>query len=186
MKLPWNDPHSNKFATTIGLITSVGPIGQNIMACEWTHHISYDPGLIAISLGPDKATVKNIRESEEFGVNLCANDQSILSSIAGGYSGYNYDKIGILKELGFEFYNADKITTLMIKDASLNIECKLFREITFGDHIMFVGEAINAIYNQEKPSLIYNDGKYWSLQALTKPSQEERERMLKIVEKYKK
>jgi hypothetical protein len=33
-------------------------------------------------------------------------DQSILSSIAGGYSGNDYDKISALKELGFEFYNA--------------------------------------------------------------------------------
>lgn len=41
MELPWNDPRSNKFATTIGLITSDGPYGPNIMACEWTHHLSY-------------------------------------------------------------------------------------------------------------------------------------------------
>ena len=61
MKLPWNDPKSDKFATTIGLITSDGPLGPNIMACEWTHHLSYDPGLIAISLGFTKATVENIR-----------------------------------------------------------------------------------------------------------------------------
>lgn len=186
MKLPWNDPLSNKFATTIGLITSTGPVGQNIMACEWTHHISYDPGLISISLGFSKATVKNIRESKEFGVNLCATDQSILSSIAGGYSGINYDKIGALKELGFQFYDASKINTLMVKGASLNVECKLFQEVTFGDHIMFVGEAINAAYNPEKQSLIYHDGKYWSLQTLVKPGQEERELMLKILERYRK
>ncbi len=186
MKLPWNDPHSNKFATTIGLITSKGSLGQNIMACEWTHHISYDPGLIAISLGPSKATVKNIRTSKEFGVNICSTDQSILSSIAGGYSGYHYNKIGILEELGFQFYNAIEINTLMVKGASLNVECKLFSEVAFGDHIMFVGEALNASYSQEKQSLIYHDGKYWSMQSLLKPSQEERERILKIVEKYKK
>ena len=32
MELPWNDPRSNKFATTIGLITSSGSSGPNIMA----------------------------------------------------------------------------------------------------------------------------------------------------------
>ena len=49
MELPWNDPRTNKFATSIGLITSDGPLGANIMACEWTHHLSYNPGLIAVS-----------------------------------------------------------------------------------------------------------------------------------------
>jgi flavin reductase (DIM6/NTAB) family NADH-FMN oxidoreductase RutF len=186
MKLPWNDPRSNKFATSIGLITSNGPHGHNIMACEWTHHLSYDPGLVAVSIGPTKTTVENIRTSKEFGVNLCANDQSILSSVAGGYSGGKYDKIGALKELGFQFYDANKIKTLMVKKASLNMECKLFQEITFGDHIMFIGEALDAIHNPEKQSLIYHDGKYWSLQSLTKINQDERERIRKVVENYRK
>ena len=87
MKLPLNDPRSNKFATTIGLITSNGQYGPNIMACECTHHPSYDPGLIAVSLDLTKATVENIRTSKEFGVNLCASDQSVLSSVAEGFSG---------------------------------------------------------------------------------------------------
>jgi len=186
MKLAWNDPRSNKFATTIGLITSNGPNELNIMACEWTHHLSYDPGLIAISLGPTKATVENIRKSKEFGVNLCANDQSILSSVAGEYSGSKYNKIEALKELGFQFYDANKINTIMVKEASLNVECKLFQEITFGDHIMFIGEVLKAIHNPEKQSLIYHDGKYWSVQSSIKPTQEERERIRKVVEKYKK
>jgi flavin reductase (DIM6/NTAB) family NADH-FMN oxidoreductase RutF len=119
-------------------------------------------------------------------VNLCAHDQSILSSVAGGYSGSKYDKINALKELGFQFYDGSKIKTVMIKGASLNMECKLFQEITFGDHIMFIGEALDAIHNPEKQSLIYHDGKYWSLQHLTKISQEERERIRKVVEKYRK
>jgi flavin reductase (DIM6/NTAB) family NADH-FMN oxidoreductase RutF len=63
------------------------------MACEWTHHISYQPGLIAVSLGHTKATVENIRTSKEFGVNLCASDQSILASVACGYTGAKYDKV---------------------------------------------------------------------------------------------
>jgi flavin reductase (DIM6/NTAB) family NADH-FMN oxidoreductase RutF len=156
------------------------------MACEWTHHLSYDPGLVAVAIGPTKTTVENIRTSKEFGVHLCAGDQSILSSVAGGYSGSKYDKISSLKELVFQFYNANKIKTLMVKEASLNMECKLFQEITFVDHIMFIGEAVDAIHNPEKQSLIYHNGKYWSLQPLTKISQEERERMRKVVEKYRK
>ena len=47
-------------------------------------------------------------------------------------------------------------------------------------------EVMDAINNPEKQSLIYNDGKYWSLQSLIKPSQEERERMRRVLEKYQK
>ena len=94
------------------------------MTCEWTHHLSYDPGLVAVSIGHTKTIVENIRALKEFAVNLCVSDQSILSSVAGGYSGSKYDKISALKELGFQFYDAKKIKTLMVKGASLNMECK--------------------------------------------------------------
>ena len=54
MDLPWGDDCSKKFVTNVGLITSDGPHGPNIMACEWTHHVSYSPGLIAVCIGPEK------------------------------------------------------------------------------------------------------------------------------------
>jgi hypothetical protein len=38
-----NDEGSNKFITNVGLITSNGPFGADVMGCEWTHHVSYNP-----------------------------------------------------------------------------------------------------------------------------------------------
>ena len=185
MDLPWNDERSNQFITNVGLITSDGPFGPNVMACEWTHHISYHPGLIAVSLGLTKATVENIRTSKEFGVNLCASDQSVLASVAGGYTGSMYDKVNALKELGFEFYKANKINSLMVKGAALDIECRLYKEITLGDHITFVGEVVEAFNNPDKVPLAYHKGKYWIMDTnLIKPSMEERERIKTVVEKY--
>ena len=186
MDLPWGDPRSNKFATSIGLVTSNGPHGHDIMDCEWTHHLSYRPGLIAVSLGPTKATVKNIRASKEFGINLCATDQTIIASVAGGYSGKDYDKINALKDLGFQFHKATSIDVLMVKGASLSVECKLFKEVTFGDHVMLIGEVSEAIHNTDKESLIYNNGKYWSLQPIAKPNEETRQSIKDILEKHKK
>ena len=74
----------------------------------------------------------------------------------------------------------------MVKGASLNVECNLFQEVTCGDHIMFIGEAVDAIHNPEKQSLIYHGGKYWSLEQLIKPNEEEREKIRWILEKYRK
>jgi flavin reductase (DIM6/NTAB) family NADH-FMN oxidoreductase RutF len=125
LDLPWNDERSNKFITNVGLITSDGPLGADVMACEWTHHVSYSPGLIAVCIAPNKATHENIKQTKEFGVNLSSTDQSVMSSIAGGYTGGRYDKINALKELGFEFYRAQKISVPMIKGAAANIECML-------------------------------------------------------------
>jgi flavin reductase (DIM6/NTAB) family NADH-FMN oxidoreductase RutF len=127
LDLPWNDERSNKFITNVGLITSDGPFGADVMACEWTHHVFYSPGLIAVCIGPKKTTHENIIQTKEFGVNLSSTDQSIMSSIAGGYMGSKYNKINALKELGFEFYEAKKIRAVMIKGAAVNIECTIVK-----------------------------------------------------------
>lgn len=186
MDLPWNNERSNKFITNVGLITTNGPYGADVMACEWTHHVSYRPGLIAVCIGPNKATHENIKQTKEFGVNLCSTDQSIMSSVAGGYTGSRYNKINALKELGFEFYEAKKIKATMIKGASLNIECILSKEIPLGDHTTFIGEAIEASSNADKVPLAYHGGRYFVLNTnVIKPSQEERERIRRVIEKHK-
>lgn len=187
MDLPWGDERTVKFITNVGLITSDGPHGPNVMAVEWTHHISYKPGLIAINIRKWDTTYANIKKTKEFGINLCATDQAVLSSVAGGYTGKEYDKIKALKELGFEFYNAKKIKVLMVKGAAVNIECKLIKEITLGDHAMLVGEVVGASNNSDKEPLAYHKGKYWMMNSnVDQSTQEERERIAKVVEKHKK
>lgn len=187
MDLPWNDERSKKFITNVGLITSEGPFGPDVMACEWTHHVSYHPGLIAVCIRPDDATHENIKQTGEFGVNLCSTDQSRMSSIAGRYTGTKFDKIKALEELGFKFYKGIKIAAPMINGAAVNIECVLSKEIPLGDHTTFIGEVVEASNNNEKEPLAYYDGKYFIMNTpVERPTYEERDTMGKIVEKYKK
>jgi len=186
MDLPWGDEKTLQFVTNVGLITSDGPNGPNIMAAEWTHHVSYSPGLIAVCVGFGKATLENIQETKEFGVSLASIEQNVVASIAGGASGHDIDKIAVLKELGFKFYPGKKIKTLMVEGAALNAECKLVKEITLGDHMMLVGEVIETASPQREP-VAYHKGMYWRLErSVEKPSEKERERIRAVVEKHKK
>ena len=70
MELSWNDRRTRQFLTNVGLITTDGPHGPNVMAAEWTHHVSYSPSLIPINVCGNDATAENINQSKEFGVNL--------------------------------------------------------------------------------------------------------------------
>ncbi len=154
---------SGKFITNVGLITSNGRWGHNVMAAEWTHHISYSPGLVAVNIGPEDATTDNIMGSKEFGVNLAAENQNVLSSVSGRSTGKEVDKIAVLKELGFEFYKARKIDVLMIKGSALNAECKVVKHEEAGDHTMFVGEVVELLVDENIRPLAYHDGKYWKM-----------------------
>ncbi len=186
MDLPWGDEKTTKFVTNVGLITSNGSYGHNIMAAEWTHQVSYSPGLIMINIGFNKATEANIKKTKEFGVNLAAFDQDVVTSVAGGSSGKEVDKIKVLKELGTEFYKAKKIDTMMVKGATLNLECKLLKMEQLGDHTVFVGEVLE-ISATEKDPLIYHKLKYWRIgEQIQKPPQKVLDKVKKLTEKYQK
>jgi len=180
------DPKSLKFTTNVGLITSNGPHGYNIMACEWTHHVSYSPGIIVACIHGFDATADNIKKTKYFGVSLAADDQSSLSSLSGGNTGKEIDKISGLKKLGYKFYKAKKINVLMVKGASLNVECKLMSAKKVGDHIMFTGKVVNAS-KSKKESLVFHGGRYWKLTKRAKSSSKsKRARMNKVMDKFKK
>ncbi|MBI2079675.1 flavin reductase family protein [Candidatus Micrarchaeota archaeon] len=186
MKIEWGNKHTSKLITNVGLITSNGPHGHNIMAAEWTHHISYEPGLLAVHLFKNHATTENILETKEFGISIASVDQSMAASIAGGKTGKEVDKISVLKDLGVEFYSANKINTPMVKGAAMNAECKLIKSIELGDHLMFVGEVVELSATDKEP-LAYHAGKYWKIgEIIEKPGQETLEKFEELVKKYKK
>jgi flavin reductase (DIM6/NTAB) family NADH-FMN oxidoreductase RutF len=155
------------FATTVGLITTKGSKGRNVMAAEWTMHVSYEPMLVAIFVH-DSPTYWNIQETHVFGVNIASDDQAELVNIAGGYSGTEIDKLAIPKT--FETYNARHIDVPMIRGCSLNAECKVTAIEKMGDHIMVVGEAISAKFDEKKFPLIYTRGNYRKLSRSKIPS----------------
>ncbi len=185
MNIPWGSDAAKKFVTNVGLITSNGPHGDNIMSAEWTHQISYQPGLILISLKTSEATYDNIMKSKEFGVNLASQEQNVMASVAGNNSGKNINKIEALKELGFKFFKAKKIKALMVEGAALNVECKLVNTIKVGDHVAFIGEAVEIRMPDKKP-LAYHGLKYWKLdETIQKPPQDELEKIQIVIEKHK-
>ena len=187
MDIPWGSEPARKFVTNVGLITSNGPHSDNIMSAEWTHQVSYQPGLILISLKTSEATYDNIIKSKEFGVNLSAQDHNVIASVAGGSSGKSVNKIEALKELGFKFFKAKKIKALMVEGAALNVECKLVNKIEVGDHVAFIGEAVEIYPITANEPLVYHGQKFWKFGAnIPWSSEAEMSRIKEIVEKHTK
>lgn len=176
-----------QFVTNVGLITSAGPVGDNIMAAEWTRHVSYSPSLIMINLKNEDATISNILKTKQFGVNLASQKQGFISSIAGSASGRNTDKIAALKELGAEFYPGRKIKAPMLASAAMNAECKLVKKLQLGDHLVLVGEVVELNADENKIPLLYHNGKYWKLgEEMQSPSTEQRAETNAVVKKHTK
>jgi flavin reductase (DIM6/NTAB) family NADH-FMN oxidoreductase RutF len=187
MDLKYGSLARNAFATNVGLITSNGPHGHNVMAAEWTLQISYDPALIAISIGPNKATSENISDAGFFGVSIASKNQNTLSSIAGGYSGKEVDKISLLQEMGYTFHKGKDLDVYLVDGAMLLAECTVIDEKVYGDHILYVGEAKNIEADTSLTPIVYHTGKYLSIGSeVPKPSNEERGNWKEMVSQFRK
>lgn len=186
MNIVWGSEAARKFVNNVGLITTDGPSGPNVMACEWTHHISYEPGLILISVGTDCTTAENIRATREFGVSMAAESHDIISSIAGGFHGRDVNKIGALAELGVEFYHAKQIKAPMISGAAMNAECRVVEMKELGSQVLFIGEVADIQASDAAP-LLYHGGRYYKgMEPIRKPPQEVRDKVKSLVEQYRK
>lgn len=155
------------------------------MACEWTHHVSYKPGLIAICVNPRHATYDNIIETGEFGVCITAKEQDMLASVSGRGSGRDFNKIKILEELGYSFTKAEHIDVFLVNDSAVKFECKVKETHALGDHTMFVGEVLAASSENQEHPLVFHQGKYWILETRAeKPSDEFREKISALYTKH--
>ena len=147
------------FVTGVSMITSIGSLGKNVMAAEWTMQISYEPILIAVFLHEGSATLKNIRETKEFGVNVASDEQSNLVNIAGGYSRYEINKLKVRNS--FKFLKSRYLKVPTIAGCVINAECKLFSIKKIGDHVMVIGKVVAMKYDKTKKPLLYHTGKYY-------------------------
>ena len=171
--------------TNVGFITTNGPFGHDVMSAEWTHMLSYKPFMVSVSIRPGKASHANILKTKEFGVSIASAEQEVAASVAGGFTGKEVDKIALLEELGFKFYDGKKINVKMLQGASMNAEFKLVKKIQAGSHTLFIGEAVE-LSALPKPPLAYHQGKYWGLEKnVEKPAAEMRGKIKLLGEKHK-
>jgi flavin reductase (DIM6/NTAB) family NADH-FMN oxidoreductase RutF len=153
--------------TGVGLITTyTEERGPNVMAAEWTMTVSHNPPLVLVVVHSENATNEMITKSGEFGVNLAADDQSDLVSLAGSFTRYQTDKFS---SGNIRTFQGKKIRAPMIEGAVVNAECILKQTVSFGDYTGFVGEVVEISHNPEKRPIAYHLGRTWKIQNFEKP-----------------
>lgn len=156
--MKYGEKEARQFVTNLSLLTSNGRWGHNVMTAEWVHHVSYSPAIVMVNVHEADATSDNIIGSGEFGVSVVPDDMIEPIGIAGRSTGKKTDKVAALRELGMEFYKAGKIDVYMVKGAVMNLECRLIRHEVVGDHVMFMGEVVDASVDEGKSPAIFRSG----------------------------
>lgn len=136
------------------LITSKYKEEENVMAAAWCFPISMDPPFFGVSVSRKRFSHELISKGKAFGINLADGGMEKEALLAGRTSGKERDKFAefcINKEYG-------KLGIPLLKDSPASIECKLVKEIELGDHVLFVGEAVNVVKRREAKGLYHAGG----------------------------
>ena len=144
-------PGSYVFPTPVVLIGANVNAKPNFNAIGWVCGLEFGPPLISISSNQQHYNNIGIKENQTFSVNTPSVDMVEISDYCGMKSGKRVDK----SELFDVFYGELK-TAPMIKEAPLNLECKVIHTVDTTEianakngHDIFIGEVVQA-YAEDK------------------------------------
>lgn len=117
--------------------------GFNIITIAWAGTICSDPPMCSISIRPGRHSYEIIKRNKEFVINLTTKELVFATDWCGVKSGRDFDKF---KEMKLTAEKATKVQSPLIKEAPINLECKVNEIKHLGTHDMFLAEivAVNA------------------------------------------
>jgi flavin reductase (DIM6/NTAB) family NADH-FMN oxidoreductase RutF len=122
------------------LIVAGTPEEPNPMTADWVVPLSINPELLGVALGKKRYTKKLIDEQKDFVVAVPTVELLKDVWIAGTVSGAKEKKKDLMS---LTFVPSKVVKAPSIKECAANIECKVVKEVETGDHVFYVGEAVN-------------------------------------------
>ena len=144
----------------------------NIITIAWTGTICSNPPMCYISVRKNRHSYAIIKKNRDFVINLTTKDLAFATDWCGIKSGKNVNKF---KAMDLTPEPSEKISAPAIKEAPVNIECRVKEIIPLGSHDMFIAEVVaiqadEACMNKsgefdlnKTHPMSYSQGKYYEL-----------------------
>jgi flavin reductase (DIM6/NTAB) family NADH-FMN oxidoreductase RutF len=134
-----------KIVNGIAVVTVKTKDRRNGMTAAWFTRVSHNPPLVMVSVGRGRFTKKLLEESGYFCLNILAEGQIGLAKGFGLRSGKDADKFD-----GVGFYEG-ATGSPVLDGVAAHLECTIVGIDEDGDHVMFVGEVVEAGSSEKKP-----------------------------------
>jgi flavin reductase (DIM6/NTAB) family NADH-FMN oxidoreductase RutF len=141
----------------------------NYMTAAWATVACMAPPMLCVAINKTRYTVKGIEENKTFSLNVPSATQVVETDHCGLVSGSQEDKSKVFKS----FYGKLKTAPLAV-ECPVNIECKLFKSVDCGSHLLYIGEVVEihadkACVADGKPDtvksdpIVYAQSAYWQV-----------------------
>ncbi|MFO7863709.1 MAG: flavin reductase family protein [Salinivirgaceae bacterium] len=148
------------------------PKDYNIITIAWTGTVNSKPPMCYISVRKERYSYEIIKKTGDFVINLTTQDLTKATDWCGVRSGRDYNKF---KEMKLTPGESKKVSSPIINESPLNIECIVKDVIPLGSHDMFLAEVVNVQVSEkyfdkddafrldEAGLLAYSHGQYYKL-----------------------
>jgi len=113
----------------------------NLMPAGWGMICSGEPFMVCVAIAHGHYTHQCIEETKEFVFAWAGEGQAELVSYAGSHTGADVDKFA---DFDIPTAPAAVVAVPLLAEAAANLECRLHRAVSVGDHTIFVGEVVAA------------------------------------------
>ena len=121
--------------------------------------VSIAPPLVAFASDPGHDTVKNIRKTGEFVVNIPS--KGMLKKLWVCRQSFPYG-VSEIERAGLSARPSLRVKPPRIRECIAHFECRLFREQGAGDHLLIIGRVVEAAVDER----CFGQGRYQLKKAL--------------------
>lgn len=140
-----------RFATGVTVVTAAGPEGPVGMTANAITSLSLNPLLLLVCFDQGARTLRVVRETRAFGVNVLAQGQEDLATLFASKAPEAEKFAGVDHELRGE--------VPVLPGAHAWIGCRLEELLPGGDHVIGIGAVTAAEPGQGEP-LVWHGGRY--------------------------
>ena len=109
----------------------------NYMTAAWATVACMAPPMVCVAINKMRYTARGIEENRTFSLNVPSLEQVVVTDHCGLVSGAHEDKSGVFRS----FYGRLK-TAPLAEECPVNIECRLFKSVDCGSHLLYIGEVV--------------------------------------------
>ena len=108
----------------------------NFLAVAWAGIACGTPPMLSVAIRHSRYTLKGVRQSMTFSVNIPSTDMVRETDYCGLVSGAKIDKVEACR---FEVFYGKLVNAPLIEQCPVNLECKVVHILDLGSHSLVVG-----------------------------------------------
>ncbi|MHA2069158.1 MAG: flavin reductase family protein [Candidatus Thorarchaeota archaeon] len=134
-KVPCNSIVPN----SVTLLSVQGNDRPNILTITLTSMLSSHPPVLGVGMRSSRFSFDLVKEAGDFAINIPTADMLEAVKLAGKKTGRDCDKF---EELGLTPMPSTTITSPIIKECPINVECKVIQTMELGSHDLIIAEIL--------------------------------------------